>query len=356
MGIDLGDLVTRHDTNLQEWAGKTVAFDAWNILYQFLSSVRQRDGTPLMNERGEVTSHLAGILYRTGNIVDAGIKPVWVFDGKPHPLKLETLAMRAERRQAAVTEMEEALAAGDEEKALSKAKQTSKLTVPMAEQAMSLLRALGMPVVEAPADGEAQAAWMCQEGLVDGVCSQDFDSLLYGSPVLLRNLTLSGRRKLPGKQVWVPVTPERISLQETFTASGLTREQLIDAAILVGTDFNPGIKGIGPKKAVALIDKAGSLEALVERLAADPDSAANAAERAVLEQHEALMDRDEIRRIFLEPAHTIDAETQVRSPDADAVRAIMVLDHGFDAGRVDATLERFVAARGRQSQQSLFDF
>lgn len=355
MGIDLGDLVLKHPTTLKQWNGKWVAVDAWNILYQFLSSIRQRDGTPLMNAQGEVTSHLAGILYRTSSVVDAGIKPVWVFDGAPHPLKTETLAARTERRDAAQQAMAAALEAGDDELALSKAKQTSRMSSAMAAQAMELLRALGIPVVEAPQDGEAQASWMCQEGIVDAVVSQDFDCMLYGAPRLLRNLTASGRRKLPGKQVWVDVTPESIRLDESLEAAGMSREQLVDAAILVGTDFNPGIKGIGPKKAVALIKKDGSLEGLVERLGSLPDAADTAAERAILEQHEALMDRDTIRRLFLAPEHT-DASPEMGKPDGDAVRAIMVDRFGFAQDRVDSALEKFGAARARASQQSLFDY
>lgn len=356
MGIPLGDVVPKHDTTLAHWQGKWVAFDAWNILYQFLSNVRQRDGTPLMNERGEVTSHLAGVLYRTGNLVEAGVKPVWVFDGRPHPLKMETLAARGERRRLAEEARDEALAVGDVETALSKAKQTSRMTAPMAQQAMDLLRALGMPVVEAPQDGEAQASWMCAQGIVDGVCSQDFDCLLYGTPVLLRHLTVGGRRKLPGKQVWVDTTPERIELAEALRALELDRAGLVDVALLVGTDFHPGIKGIGPKKAVQLVKANGGLEPILERLATDPDSAGSAVERAILEQHEALMDRDAIRQIFLRPEHVDVPELTLSRPDGDTVRQLMVDEMGFDKARVDQAVKRFGDARGQQSQKGLFEF
>ncbi len=356
MGVDLGDLVLKRTVSVQDYAHKTVAFDAWNILYQFLSSIRQPDGTPLMNAQGDITSHLAGVLYRTGNLVDAGVKPVWVFDGEPHVLKKETLAARSERRTQATQDYEAALEAGDVERAASKAKQTSRMTAPMAEQAMELLRLLGIPVVEAPSDGEAQAAWMAQQGLVDVACSQDFDSLLYGAPRLVRNLTATGRRKLPGKQVWVDVRPEEIDLAASLESAEMTREQLVDVALLVGTDFNPGIKGIGPKKAVALVKKEGSLDALVERLAGDPESASSAVERALLEQHEALMDRETIRRIFLEPAHADAGDLTPGKPDVDGARAFMVDRFGFSVDRVDAALERFAKARGRADQKGLFDF
>ena len=370
MGIDLGDVVVKRPVTFQEYAGQRVAFDAWNVLYQFLASIRQPDGTPLMDREGRVTSHLAGILYRTGNLVEAGIKPVFVFDGPPHPLKMETLAGRSARKEQAERELGDARAAlaaaqeaGDAEAeevhtatAKTKAAQTSRLTVPMVEQAKEVLRALGIPVVQAPGEGEAQAAWMCQQGLVRAACSQDYDAVLFGAPRLARHLAVTGRRKLPGKQVWVDVSPEEIGLAESLAGSGLTREQLVDVALLVGTDFHPGISGIGPKKALALVQKEGTLETLLDRLAANPSSAATAAERSILEQHEALMDRAEVRRIFLHPAHAevTEADLAVKQADGDAARRLMVDTHGFSPDRVDAALDRIGAARKRQAQRTLF--
>jgi flap endonuclease-1 len=355
VGVDLGPLLVKRPVTLADYAGKTVAFDAWNILYQFLSNIRQPDGTPLMNAAGEVTSHLAGTLYRTANLVEAGIKPVFVFDGTPHPLKNETLAARSARREQAKGEMDAALAEGDGEVALSKAKQTSRLTVPMAEQAKDLLRLLGIPVVDAPSEGEAQASWMCKEGIVDAACSQDFDAILFGTPRLLRNLTATGRRKLPGKQVWVDVAPEEIDTMATLEAIGLDGPGLIDAAMLVGTDFNPGIKGIGPKKAVQLIRDNGGLEPLLERLRGNPGSATSAVERALLAQPEALMDRDAIRNIFQNPAHA-EVELDFQGPDRAGIDAMMVHQFGFNKERVSGAIERFNAAKNSIMQKGLFDF
>lgn len=356
MGIDLGDVVVRRPVTLQHFAGRRVALDAWNILYQFLASIRGPDGAPLTDTQGRVTSHLTGVLHRTGALVEAGIRPVFVFDGEPHPLKADTLAHRAARKVQAQADYDAALAAGDLEAARTKAQQTSRLTVPMVEQAQRLLRALGIPVLQAPGEGEAQAAWMVQQGLADAAVSQDFDALLFGTPLLVRNLGVGGRRKMPGKQVWVDVPPEEIPLADSLTALGLTRAQLVDCALLVGTDFHPGIQGIGPKKAVALLQKHGDLEGLLDRLAADPGSAASATERAIVEQHEALADRDTVRCIFLEPAHTPVAPEALAmgKPDADAVRQMLVGDHGFQRERVDAALEKYQAAAGRGRQARLF--
>jgi len=370
VGIDLGDVVVRRPVTLQHFAGKRLAIDAWNILYQFLSSIRQPDGTPLMDAQGHITSHLAGTLYRTANLVEAGIKPVFVFDGVPPELKKETLAGRAQRKEKAQGEHDQArerhaaaTQAGDVEQAeeaaqemRTKAQQTSRLTAPMVTQAQDLLRALGIPVLQAPGEGEAQASWMCQQGLVDGTVSQDFDTLLFGTPLLVRHLATGGRRKMPGKQVWVDIEPEEIPLQASLDAMGLTREQLVDAALLVGTDFHPGIKGIGAKKAIPLIKKEGTLEALLDRLAANPSSATSAVERSILEQHENLADRDAVRDIFLRPDHAevAPADLALKAPDAEAVRALMVDRHGFSKDRVETALARFGAGRSKQAQKTLF--
>ncbi len=356
MGIDLGAVVTKHPVQPKHYAGQWVAFDAWNILYQFLSSIRQPDGTPLKDRDGRVTSHLAGALYRTANLVEAGIKPVFVFDGQPHPLKTETLMARAARKEAAQEQYEEAVAAGDLETARTKASQTSRLTSTMAEEAMTLLRALGIPVIQAPGEGEAHAAALCAAGVVHASCSQDFDSLLFGAPRLVRNLAVTGRRKLPGKQVWVDISPEEIRLDECLRDLDLTREQLVDAALLVGTDFNPGIKGIGPKKAIQIIGKEGDLDTVLDRLAADPGSADRAWERALLDADQALRDREAIRGIFLRTPEVGDVDLRLDRPDADAVLSFMVDQHAFSKQRVEGALDRFGAARGKAAQQSLFDF
>ncbi len=354
MGIDLGDLVQKRETSLPAYSGRKVAVDAWNILYQFLSSIRQPDGTPLMDREGHVTSHLAGVLYRTGNLVEAGIQPVFVFDGPPHPLKKATLEMRSARKVEAQAAYEAALEAGDLETARTKAAQTSRLTLPMVTEAQELLSALGVPVVQAPSEGEAQASWMAATGAVAAVVSQDYDSLLFGAPVLVRHLAVGGRRKMPEKQVWVDVAPEEVRLAESLAALGITREQLVDLALLVGTDFHPGVHGVGPKKALDLIRKEGGVEALLRRLHAS--GASSAAERAVLASEADLGNRDEVRRLFLDPPHAAVGDLRTGAVDAERVRRLMVDRHGFSPDRVEGALARFQAARGKQAQKGLFEF
>ncbi len=338
MGVDLGDLVPRETRRLPDFQGKAIAIDAYNAVYQFLSIIRQPDGTPLKDAQGRVTSHLAGLLYRTANLAEAGIKPVYVFDGKAHELKFATLAERRERKAKAEDEYRDALAAGDKARAFSKAQQTSRLTVDMVAQAKRLLDGLGIPWLDAPQEGEAQAAHMARRADVWAASSQDFDSLLLGAPRLVRNLTVTGRRKLPGKKVWVDVEPEFIDLDAGLAALGLTREQLVDVGILVGTDFNAGIKGVGPKRAVKLIADHGTIAAALAHL------------------QQEIPRVDEIRQLFLAPSVRDDYALRWRDVDEATVIALLVDEHGFSKDRVSGTFARYKLLGEAGKQRSLDAF
>ncbi len=336
MGVNLKPLTKPHELTWNDLRHGSVAIDAHNTLHQFLSIIRQRDGTPLRDATGRVTSHLTGLFYRTANLVERGIRPVYVFDGEPHPLKQDTLAGRKARKEQAREAWQQARERGDLEEAKKKAQQTSTLTWDRVEEAQQLLDALGIPYLEAPGEGEAQASHMCRRGDVDYAGSQDFDCLLFGTPQLLRNLTISGRRKLPGKQKWVQISPEKILLEEVLDGHDISREQLVDVAILMGTDFNDGIKGIGPKTGLKLIRKHGDIESV---------------ERDVDIEH-----LDDIRSIFLEPRVTDDYELAWRPIDEDATRAYLCGEHQFSQKRVDGTLDKFRGFAESLDQKNLFDF
>jgi len=343
LGINLRDVILSHpEEDIGAFEGHVMALDAYNAIYQFLSSIRQPDGTPLMDSRGRVTSHLSGVRYRTSTIMAKGVRMVYVFDGPPHPLKQETIEARQEVRRKAREEWEAALAEGDMEGARMKAQQTSVLDRDMVAEAKVLLDAMGVPWVDAPADGEAQAAHMCSRGDVWAVASQDYDGLLFGADRLLRNATLSGRRKLPGRgrREYVQVVPERVDLRENLEALGITREQLVDAAILVGTDFNPGVRGVGPKTAIKLVREHRDLQGALRARGVEVDH------------------RDEVRAIFLEPAVTDDYSTRFQSPDMDAALRLLVDDHQFSESRVRSALEKLEATGvpDASSQRSLDAF
>ncbi len=243
MGVDLGNLFKKEKISFNDLRDRVVVIDAHNVLHQFLSIIRQRDGTPLKDSKGQITSHLSGLFHRTANLVESRIRPVYVFDGEPHPLKAKTIEQRRERKEKAEKEWKEALEKGDMEKAKTKAQQTSRVTDEIIQQSKELLDALGIPYVQAPSEGESQASYMVKKGDGYAVGSQDFDCLLFGSPILVRNLTSSGRRKLPNKKAYVKVDPELIRLKPDLKSLDILQNQLVDMAILIGTDYNEGVKG-----------------------------------------------------------------------------------------------------------------
>ncbi len=322
MGVDLTGLVTHEVKRLEDFRGRAIAIDAYNALYQFLAIIRQPDGTPLMDRRGRVTSHLSGLIYRTSNVIREGVLPVYVFDGPPHPLKMRVLGDRKRVRTRAEEEWREALKVGDLERARTKAQQTSRLTDEMVESSKELLALMGVPFMDAPQDGEAQASYMARTGDVWATGSQDYDSLLYGCPRLVKNLTISGRRKLPRRQEYVDVNIELIGLTANLEGLGITREQLVDLAILMGTDFNEGIKGIGPKKALTLIREYRDLDTVTD------------AKDYFIEESE------EVRQIFLQPEVSDDYRLEWHEPDESGITDFLCDEFDFSNDRVASALKK----------------
>ncbi len=334
MGVDLGDLFEKKEIELTELKGKVIAIDAYNTLYQFLSIIRQRDGTPLMDSHGGITSHLSGFLYRTTNLVEAGIKPVFVFDGAPPAFKNNTIEERKKIRTEAREKYEEAKAKGDEVAAFKHAQASSRIGGNMIEDAKNLLGFMGIPVIQAPSEGEAQAAFMVREKKAYAAGSQDYDALLFGASIMVRNLAVTGKRKLPGKSVYVDVKPEAIELEPGLLKLEISREQLIDIALLVGTDYNEGIKGIGPKKALKLIKKHGSIGGALGELNAEIKNLA------------------EIKALFINPDVTSDYDLKWKKPDSAAIIKFLCEGHDFSQERVSKAVERLLLASD-EGQQTL---
>ncbi|MEM4866620.1 MAG: flap endonuclease-1 [Sulfolobales archaeon] len=333
MGVNIRDIVpgecVRIINDLRELKGKVVAIDAYNALYQFLAAIRQPDGTPLMDSKGRVTSHLSGLFYRTINLLESGIKPVYVFDGKPPELKAKEISDRISVKEEAKRKYEEAISVGDLEAARKYAQMSAYLTSDMVKASKELLTAMGVPWVQAPSEGEAQAALMVVWGDAWATASQDYDSLLFGSLRLVRNLTISGKRKLPKREVYVEIKPEVIELEALLRSLGISRDQLIDIAILVGTDYNPeGVKGIGPKTAYQLIKSFGSLEKAVKTIPGAKFP----------------VPPDEIRNLFKNPQVTRDYTLEWTDPRVDKVRELLVEEYEFSEERVNSALERLVKA------------
>lgn len=335
MGVDISDLIEAKQISLEDLTGRSIAIDAFNTLYQFLSMIRQRDGTPLMDRDGRVTSHLSGLFFRSAALLEIGIKPVYVFDGEPPELKQKTLQARHEAKVEAEKEWKAAVEKGDLKRALSKATRTSRLTDDMIEDSLELLEAMGIPWIMAPSEGEAQMSHMVSKGDIWAGASQDYDALLFGTPRLVRNLTLAGKRRLPsGKSV--DVSPEILTLSDVLSSLKITREQLVDMSILIGTDFNEGIRGIGPKKSYALIQKYGNLEEV---------------EKAGTIQVPA--EYRDVRDIFLTPDVTDDSTIEWGKVNDEGVRKVMCDKHSFGVDRINKVLAEVAAKQNVATQKSL---
>lgn len=324
MGVHLTPIILKKEVNLEDLKGKVLAVDGNAELYQFLALIRKPDGKPLTDSHGNITSHLVGLLYRSTRLIsEFGIKMVFVFDGMPPPLKKEEIERRRKLKERFTKEYEEALAAGDMALAFAKAVMTSRLTRPMLKDAERLLSLLGIPYVQAPSEGEAQAAFMAKRGDAWGVGSKDYDSLLFGAPRLLRFVTISGKEFLPSKGRFRPVKPEIIETQEMLSHYQISLEQLIDVAILIGTDFNHGVKGIGPKTALRFIKKYGGIEGLPQKVRS-----------RVSENYK------DVRTIFYHPPTTEDYKIECGKLDEDGLYEFLCKERDFSPERVEMIIKR----------------
>ncbi|MHA2602372.1 MAG: flap endonuclease-1 [Candidatus Thorarchaeota archaeon SMTZ1-83] len=342
MGTKLGDIVTADPISLRELGGRKIAIDAFNTIYAFLASIRQPDGTPLMDRKGRVTSHLSGLFYRNLNLLENEIGPVFVFDGEAPKLKDAEVQRRREIRDEAREEWARAKAEGRIEDARKAGQASSRLTRPMIDESKELLAALGIPVIQAPSEGEALAAQMTRANIVWASASQDNDSLLYNCPRMIRNLNISGRRRF-GRSKYRTINPELIDLDLNLKLLKITREQLIDVAILVGTDYNDKLEGVGAKTALKWVSQHGSLEKIEKKRGIKLD-----------------FPYEEIRNIFLNPPKMHVDAPKWNNPDHDAIIQILCGEHDFSSNRVEKSLERLDEAlketRGSSHQRSLTDY
>ena len=331
MGVNFKDLIPKNPIKLEDLAGKIIAIDAYNAIYQFLSIIRQPDGTPLKDSTGKVTSHLSGLFYRTSNLIEMGIKPIYVFDGESPSLKAVEIERRRQVKVKAVAHYEKAAEKGDTEKMFMYAQASTSMKDYMLSDSQKLLGLMGLPWVQAPGEGEAQAAHMNKKGDADYCASQDYDSLLFGACKLLRNVTISGRRRR-GK-VMIEVVPEVVELPKTLHECSLTQEQLIDVGILIGTDFNPdGVKGIGPKTALKLIKQYGTLKNALPHI-----------------ENVTFADKiDEIREIFLCPKVTDIYKLEWKEPDQVGLVDFMSRQKEFGEERIKKSIERMTAGSKKQ--------
>ena len=324
MGLDLKPLVKSSPIMIPELSGKVIAVDAYNTIYQFLATIRGTTGELLTNNNGEVTSHLSGLFYRNVNLLVENVKLIYIFDGKPSPLKSKEIDRRRQVKQDAFNKYQEAITAGRFEDARKYGQATSVLTDKMVEESKMILTLLGIPYIQAPSEGEAAAAQLTQSNIAFACASQDYDSLLFGAKRLIRNLAISGKRKVPNRNVYVDIEPEIIEQQQFLNETGLNLEQLVDVGILIGTDFNPGgIPGIGPKTALKLVREYNKLEK-IEKI---EDSLAN-------------IPYKEIREVFLKQEVPKVNSIEFNDINYDALVNFLCIEKNFSVARVNTSLDK----------------
>jgi flap endonuclease-1 len=335
LGVLLTPILKREQTSFKALYGKSFAVDASIELHQFLALIRKPDGSLFTDPNGRVTSHLIGLLTRTSRLVtDYRLAPVFVFDGRPNPLKRATIEARRKVQQKAQTDYALAVTAKDYSRAWSKVVMTGRVTGEVLADAKRLLSLMGIPWLDALEDGEAQASFMAAKGDVWAVGSKDYDSLLFGAPILARYLTLTGREYLPSKKTSRPLIPELVNLAENLEALGISREQLVDLALLVGTDFNKGVMGIGPKKGLELIRKYGAAEKFPEDIKRElPD------------------DLNTVRNIFLHPRVLENYPLKREHPDPDGIIEFLYKERSFSKDRVQKVANRLVQAQAESDSQ-----
>ena len=336
MGLQIGNIVPRKSIEISDLKGKTIAVDAFNTIYQFLSTIRQPDGTPLMDKRGRVTSHLSGLFYRNISLLREGIKLIYVFDGKMPKLKKGTQDKRQETKDIAFEKYQIAKSEENTEQMGKYAKQTASLDEEKISESKELLEAMGIAVIQAPGEGEAQAAYLSQKKDVYAAASQDYDSLLFGSPLLIQNLTLARKRKTISG--YVSIGPELIELEKVLNTLQINHEQLICLGILSGTDYNPGgVKGIGPKKALSLV-RTRKAPALIFKQ---------------IPEQEMDFDWQEIFQLFKKPDVTKGIKLKFPKINQEKIKKIL-LEHDFSEERIDSALNKLKEAKEQAKQKTLF--
>jgi len=341
MGVAITELVPTTTISIDDLKGKTLAVDGYNTLYQFLTTIRGPDGSPLSDSNGNITSHLTGLFSRTTNLLAKGIKLIFVFDGKVPELKRAELDRRRALKEEASEKFEQAKEQQDVDAMKKYAGRTARLTRDMVAQAKELLDALGVPWIDAPSEGEAQASALVKQGHAWAVVSQDADALLYEAPRVIKNLAISGKRKQPGKISYNTIEPELIEHKVVLQELGIDNHQLRALALLIGTDYNiGGVRGIGPKKGLKLVQEH------------DHDFAGLFS--SINWNEHCSHDWQSIIDVF-EHMPVVDPGTvQFGKPDPVKVKAVLCDKYEFGVERVEAALEKL--KNTATAQRGLGDF
>ncbi|XP_057656698.1 flap endonuclease 1 [Diorhabda carinulata] len=324
------------ENELKTYFGRKVAIDASMCLYQFLIAVRA-EGAQLTSSDGETTSHLLGTFHRTIRLIENGLKPVYVFDGKPPEMKSGELSKRQEKRVEAQKALDKATETGDAADVDKFNRRLVKVTKQHAVEVKELLKIMGVPYIDAPCEAEAQCAAMVKAGLVYATATEDMDALTFGSKVLLRHLTFSEARKMPIQEIHLDKVLEGLQLKQ---------EEFIDLCILLGCDYTDSIRGIGPKRAIELIQKHKSIENIIKNI----DK-----EKYVVPEN---WNYEGARDLFRNPEVSEVPETELKWSEPNEEKLIKFLcgDKNFSEDRVRNGCKKLMKARGNSTQSRLDGF
>lgn len=342
MGVAFGDLIEGKEVSIEELQGKIIAIDAMNMLYQFVTTIRQHDGTPLKDSSGNVTSHLTGLFSRCTKLMEKGLKLVFVFDGEMPPLKKLERERRQKLKEEATAAFAEAEASNNIEEMRKFASRSARVTTEMIEESKELLIALGIPVVQAPSEGEAQAAYMVSKGDCDFVASQDYDCLIYGAPKVVRNLSLSQKRKKINALTYKTILPEILDLNTVLKTLELNIDQLRALSMIIGTDFNiGGVKGLGPKKGLKIIKELKEPKAIFEEIKFEENCG---------------VPWSEVYDTIANMPHIDNYNLTWGDINEDKVKEILINKHNFSINRVNSGLEQVELAKKLSQQTNLGKF
>ena len=334
MGVKLKDLANPRKTSFENLSGNNIAIDGYNIIYQFLTTIRGPTGEPLMNSKGKITSHITGLFYRNINLLNNNIRPIYVLDGKPPQLKSTLIKKRKEIREKNQEKYQKAMEEGDQEQARRYAHSMIKINEDIINDVKKILELMGIQCIQAPAEGEATVAYMNELDLVNYAVSQDYDSLLFGAKRLCRNLTVSGKRRIPRTNRFINVEPEIIELKDFLRVNEINREQLVDIAILIGTDYNPnGFTRIGPKTAIKNIKKYKRIEEIPK-----------------IEKELELINIDEIRNMFLNPEVIKPEIIENNELQKEELISYLCTENDFSEERISNTIKKLDKVEEQESE------
>ena len=342
MGLQISEIITKKELDFKDLKGKTLAVDAFNAIYQFLTTIRQPDGTPLKDSKDNVTSHISGLFYRNMNLILQGIKLIYVFDGEAPALKGKTHEIRKLAKDQAKEKYKQAVKDEDIESMGKYSRSEVYLDEQKINESKELLEAMGIAIVQAPGEGEAQASLLAQNSDIYAVASQDYDCLMFKAPKLIQNLSLSRKRKTATG--YVDIQPQLIELQAVLKELEINQEQLICVGIICGTDYNPkGIKGLGPKKSLKIVKEYKTKEKIFQALTEDEK----------FEKYEIDFDYLPIYEEIINPNITKDVKIEFPTINEDKIKEIL-LKYEFSEKRIDSQLDKLEDLKKEKAQTTLF--